>query len=51
MGAIAEGLVDEIVPQPSEIGQGLWAPDEPVLAEVLGSVAEENFAGARSQHR
>jgi len=42
-------LVDEIIPQLSEIAQGLWTAYEPVLVEVLDSFAEDNLAGAGTE--
>lgn len=39
-------LVDEIVPQLSEIAQGLWTVYEPTLTEVVASFTEEKLVGA-----
>lgn len=44
-GADGPLLVDEIVPQLSEIAQGLWTVYEPVLTEVVDSFTEERLAG------
>src|SRR5699024_12266251 len=34
-------LVDEIIPQVSEIAQGLWVAYQPVLSAVIASFADE----------
>lgn len=44
-------LVDEIIPQLSEIAQGLWTAYEPVLVEVLASFTEDSLAGAGTEDR
>ena len=50
-GADGPQLVDEIIPQLSEIAQGLWTAYEPVLVEVLDSFTEDNLAGAGTENR
>lgn len=50
-GAEGPRLVDEIIPQLSEIAQGLWTAYEPVLVEVLDSFTEDNLAGAGTEGR
>lgn len=50
-GADGPRLVDEIIPQLSEIAQGLWTAYEPVLVEVLASFTEDNLAGAGTEDR
>ena len=44
-------LVDEIIPQLSEIAQGLWTAYEPVLAEVISSFTGDNIAGTGTEDR
>lgn len=51
LGADGPRLVDEIIPQLSEIAQGLWTAYEPVLVEVLSSFTEDNLAGAGTADR
>lgn len=50
-GADGPGLVDEIIPQLSEISQGLWTAYEPVLVELVNSFAEDNLVGAGTEDR
>jgi len=50
-GAEEARLVDDIVPQLSEIAQGLWTAYEPVLTEVITSFSQENLAGAGTETR
>lgn len=43
-GADGARLVDEIIPQVSEIAQGLWLAYEPVLSEVIASFEPDENA-------
>lgn len=48
-GADGVRLVDEILPQLSEIAQGLWTVYEPVFVEVSNSFTPENIQGEGQQ--
>lgn len=50
-GTTGPFLVDEIVPQLSEIAQGLWTVYEPTLTEVVASFSEGNLVGAGTEDR